>query len=62
MDNYLGNGQKPPGAKFPHGDVIIPMTLVDASNVGKIAAWGTPQEIAPLSYGASKAFTVTSSK
>ena len=62
MNNYLTNGEKPPEAKFPHGDVIIPMTLVDKANVGKIAAWGTPQEIAPLPYGVSQTFNVTSAK
>ena len=30
------------------------MTLVDKANVGKIAGWGTPQEIPPLPYGSSQ--------
>ncbi len=62
MNNYVTNGKKAPETKFPHGDVIIPMTLVEKANVGKIAAWGTPQEIAPLPYGVSQTFRVTSAK
>ena len=62
MNNYLTNAEKPSEPKFPHGDVIIPMTLVDKANVGKIAAWGTPREIAPLPYGVSQTFNVTSAK
>jgi ABC-type sugar transport system substrate-binding protein len=62
MNNYLTSGEKPPQAKFPRGDVIIPMTLVDKANVSRIAAWGTPQEIAPLPYGVSQTFNVTSAK
>lgn len=62
MQNELGNGAKPPEAKFPRGDVIIPMTLVDKANVGQISAWGTPVEIEPLPYGSSHSFRVTSSK
>jgi len=61
MNDYLTNGEKPP-AKFARGDVIIPMTLVDKANVGKIAAWGTPQQIPPLPYGVSRTFSVTSAK
>ena len=62
MQNDLKNGEKPPEAKFPHGDVVIPMTLVDKANVGEIAGWGTPQEIPPLPYGSSQAFKVTAAK
>ena len=62
MENALSNGTKPPEAKFPHGDVIIPMTLVDKANVGQISAWGTPVEIEPLPYGSSHSFMVTNSK
>ncbi len=62
MQNVLKNGTKPTEAKFPHGDVIIPMTLVDKANVDKIAAWGTPKEIPPLPYGSSQSFSVTSAK
>jgi ribose transport system substrate-binding protein len=62
MDNELKSGTKPPEAKFPHGDVIIPMTVVDKANVDKIAAWGTPEEIPPLPYGSSQAFKVTTTK
>ena len=62
MQNDLMNGTKPPEAKFPHGDVIIPMTLVNKVNVGEVSAWGTPVEIEPLPYGASQSFRVTSSK
>ena len=62
MENDLKNGTKPPETKFPHGDVIIPMTLVDKANIRDIAAWGTPAEIEPLPYGAARSFRVTSSK
>jgi ABC-type sugar transport system substrate-binding protein len=62
MNDYLANGEKPPAAKFANGDVIIPMTLVNKASVGQIAAWGTPEEIAPLPYGASRSFKVTSAK
>jgi len=62
MDNELKSGTRPPEAKFPHGDVIIPMTLVDKANVDKIAAWGTPQEIPPLPYGTAQSFKVTAAK
>lgn len=62
MDNYLKSGTKPPAAKFPNGNVIIPMTVVTKANVAKIAAWGTPQQIAPLPYGTSKTFKVAAGK
>lgn len=63
MEADLKNGTKPPSAKYPHGDLIIPMTLVTKANVGKIAGWGTPQEIQPLPYGnVAKTFKVTSGK
>lgn len=58
MQNDLFDHIKPPPAKFPHGDVIIPMTLVTKANVGKIAPWGTPREIPPLPYGTSQPFKV----
>ncbi len=58
MQNDLFDHVKPPAAKFPHGDVIIPMTLVTKANVGKIAPWGTPREIPPLPYGKSQSFKV----
>jgi hypothetical protein len=58
----LKNGEKPPLAEFAHGDIIIPMTLVTKANVDKIAAWGTPQQIAPLPYGPSQTFNVTAAK
>ncbi|HEY6434938.1 MAG TPA: sugar ABC transporter substrate-binding protein, partial [Acetobacteraceae bacterium] len=45
MANELANHTKPSADKFPHGDVIIPMTLVTQQNVGQVAAWGTPQAI-----------------
>lgn len=54
MDNYL-RGVKPPADKFPHGDVIIPMTLVTRENVSTISDWGTPAVIPPLPYGQGKA-------
>lgn len=60
MQNDLVDGIKPPADKFPNGEVIIPMTLVTQANVGQIAAWGTPQKIAPLPYGKSQTFTVAS--
>lgn len=62
MQNELENKTKPPEAKFPHGDVIIPMTLVDKANVGMVSAWGTPVEIEPLPYGSSQSFRVTAAK
>lgn len=62
MQNYLASGIKPPADKFPHGDVIIPMTLVTQKNVASIAAWGTPEEIPPLPYGHSKAHPVAAAK
>ncbi len=61
MRNVLIENIKPPQS-FPHGDVIIPMTLVNRQNVGQIAAWGTPETIPPLPYGKSQAFPVTASK
>ena len=62
MQNVLADNTKPPAAQFPHGDVIIPMTLVNKGNVGQIAAWGTPQTIPPLPYGKSQSFPVTANK
>jgi ABC-type sugar transport system substrate-binding protein len=62
MDNILESGTRPPEAKFPQGNVIIPMTIVTKANVDKIAAWGTPEEIPPLPYGKSQAYKVTSGK
>ncbi len=63
MEVYLKNGTKPPAAKFPKGNVIIPMTLVTKANVDKIAGWGTPQKIVPLPYGGmTQTFDVTASK
>lgn len=60
--NELASHTKPPADKFPHGDVIIPMTLVTQQNVGQIAAWGTPETIPPLPYGKSQSWPVTASK
>ena len=62
MANELADHTKPSAAKFPHGDIIIPMTLVTQQNVGQIAAWGTPQTIPPLPYGKSRSFPVTAAK
>lgn len=59
MDNVLAHGTKPPVDKFPHGDIIIPMTLVTQQNAGQIAGWGTPESIPPLPYGTSQTFKVT---
>ena len=61
MENYLKDGTKPP-ASLKDGDVIVPMTVVTAANAGQISAWGTPEEIAPLSYGKAEAFKVVASK
>jgi hypothetical protein len=36
------------------------MTLVNKANVGQIAGWGTPQQIAPLPCSPSQTFAVTS--
>ncbi len=58
MDNYLMNKTAPPSSKYQNGDVIIPMTLVNAGNVSKIAAWGTPESIPPLPYGTAKEYKV----
>lgn len=58
MDNLLKYNIKPP-AKYPNGDLIIPMTLVTKSNVSQIAGWGTPQTVPPLPYGHASAHTVT---
>ncbi|MGH6989807.1 MAG: sugar ABC transporter substrate-binding protein [Stellaceae bacterium] len=62
MENYLDDRTTPPPDKFKNGDVIIPMTLVTKSNVGSIAAWGTPETIPPLPYGKSKAWPVKAQK
>ena len=62
MANELDNHTRPPADKFPHGDVIIPMTLVTQQNVGEIAAWGTPQTIPPLPYGKAQSWPVTPTK
>lgn len=62
MQNELADHTKPPPAKFPNGNVIIPMTLVTQQNVGQIAAWGTPETIAPLPYGKSEPYKVTGQK
>lgn len=55
MDNYLQYKIKPP-AKFAHGDILIPMTVVTKANVGSIGAWGTPKVIPRLPYGKSQAY------
>jgi len=60
MWNYLEYHIKPPASKFPNGDVLIPMQLVDASNVNTFGAWGTPSTIPPLPYGKSSAHPATS--
>jgi ABC-type sugar transport system substrate-binding protein len=62
MDNVLAHNTKPAADKFPHGDIIIPMTLVTRQNASQIAGWGTPQNIPPLPYGTSQAFKVTAGK
>jgi ABC-type sugar transport system substrate-binding protein len=53
LSNYLTSQTKPSAAKFPHGDVTIPMTIVTKANVSKVAGWGTPSVVPPLPYGKS---------
>jgi ribose transport system substrate-binding protein len=55
MNNYLVGKVKPP-AKFMHGDLLVPMTVVTKANIAKIGAWGAPSVIPPLPYGTSKAW------
>lgn len=55
LDNYLTSHTKPPAAKFPKGDVTIPMKIVTKSNVKSVAGWGTPPVIPRLPYGKSSA-------
>jgi ABC-type sugar transport system substrate-binding protein len=61
MANILQDGTKPPPARFPKEDVIIPMTVVTKANADKISAWGTPEQIAPLPYGKARAYKVAAS-
>lgn len=56
MDNYLKDHTKPP-AKFAHGDLLLPQTVVTKANVGSIAAWGTPPTIPVLPYGKSQSYS-----
>lgn len=58
LDNYL-HGKVKPSAKYKHGNVLIPMTVVTKANVAKIGAWGTPSVIPKLPYGKSKAWPRT---
>jgi ABC-type sugar transport system substrate-binding protein len=53
LANDLMSHTKPP-ARYPHGNLIIPMTLVTRANVNKISAWGTPPVIPKLPYGTSQ--------
>jgi ABC-type sugar transport system substrate-binding protein len=53
LANVLNFHTKPP-ARYPHGNLIIPMTLVTKANVNKISAWGTPPIIPRLPYGRSQ--------
>jgi ABC-type sugar transport system substrate-binding protein len=53
LANVLKYHIKPP-KKYPHGDLIINMTVVNKANVSKISAWGTPPIIPKLPYGHSK--------
>lgn len=58
MANVLEHGTKPPAARFPHGNIIIPMDLVTKANVKHFSAWGTPDTVPPLPYGISSAHKV----
>lgn len=60
MSNILTHHTMPP-ARYPKGDVIIPMTLITSKNVSKISGWGTPQTVPPLPYGHASAHTVSGS-
>ena len=60
MNNILRYHTMPP-KRFPHGDVIIPMTLVTSKNVSQIAGWGTPQVVPPLPYGYAQSHKVSNS-
>lgn len=53
MSNYLTSHTKPSAAKFPNGDVVIPMDVVTKANVKSVAGWGTPRVVPPLPYGTS---------
>ncbi|MGH9106460.1 MAG: sugar ABC transporter substrate-binding protein [Acidimicrobiales bacterium] len=55
MDNYLQYKVKPP-AKFAHGDILVPMTVVTKSNLSSVSGWGTPKVVPPLPYGKSKSY------
>jgi ABC-type sugar transport system substrate-binding protein len=57
MSNYLAKHTKPP-TSFANGDVLVPQVVVTKSNVGSVAAWGTPATMPPLPYGTSKAYPV----
>lgn len=53
MNDYLTSHVKPP-ASDPHGDVLVPQVVVTKTNIGSVAAWGTPATVPPLPYGPSK--------
>jgi len=55
MNDYLVHKVKPP-ARFAHGNLLVPMTVVTRANLAKIGPWGTPSVIPPLPYGTSKAW------
>ncbi len=61
MDNELVGGTKPAADTYPNGNVIVPMTVVNSSNVAGISAWGTPTTIPPLPYGTAQPITVSAS-
>lgn len=55
MANYLQYKIKPP-AKFAHGDILVPMTLVTKANLATVGAWGTPKIVPRLPYGKSTTY------
>lgn len=56
LSNYLTSKTRPPAAKFPHGVVTIPMTVVTKANVSTVRGWGTPTVVPPLPYGKSSSY------
>jgi ABC-type sugar transport system substrate-binding protein len=55
MANYLQYKIKPP-AKFAHGDILVPMTLVTKANLATVGPWGTPKIVPRLPYGKSSTY------
>lgn len=50
MDNILQYHINPPAKDASQG-LVIPMTLVNKSNVSQISGWGTPETVPALPYG-----------